>query len=269
MIGQRNILDEIDILSMSPLILVGPRGSGKKTLIKELAHICGIDNIIYIDKTLTDITKMSMHSIVTNTIVVFDFTKPMQQKQFVSFENSLLKILEDTPMYCRFILLVENEYVLLDTILNRCRVQYIQPYSIEDLFDIADICGNYNIKDYSSDQLRYINYPNDVITAPTCEELDKIETLIDTILSSIYNANISNILSITKKLKFNEEGNGYDIDLFMNIFNHKLVGMVVNNSDRKYIDMHNMFSKLLYMCSSPSSNKKNLLEEFLLSIKYM
>ena len=204
------------------------------------------------------------------TLVVFDFTHSMSINQFISFQNSVLKLLEDIPTYCKFIILVEDSYILLDTIINRCKkIRYIDNYSKNELFSIASLYNKTNIKEYSNNQLKYILYPYDVLNASTVIELENIEKLVDTILSSIYNANVSNILSISKKLKFNDLEDGYDINIFLNVFHVKILDLLRDNFSDKYFKIAGKFVNLMASFKNPYSNKKNLIEEFLLEIKYI
>lgn len=270
MIGQKKLLQEVNIFSDCPLILAGPVGCGKKTIIKELANKSNINTTIYIDKTVSDDIKLKLYSCTNNIIVVFDLTTTTTIKQFISFQNSILKLLEDIPIYCKFIILVEDSYVLLDTIINRCKkIRYIDNYSKFELFSFADEYNKLNIKEYSENQLKYILYPGDVLSAPNVMELENIEKLVDTILSSIYNANISNVLSISKKLKFTDQEEGYDINAFLNIFHVKILNLIKNDFNERYFKVFNRFEELLISFKNPYSNKRNLVEEFLLSIKYV
>lgn len=270
MIGQEKLLNEIDIFSDSPLILAGPKGSGKKTIVDKLSNKSNINDIIYIDKPISDDIKTELYSCSKNVLVVFDLTTNMSMKQFINIQNSILKLLEDSPNYCKFIILVEDKYLLLDTVVNRCKkTRFIDSYSKEELFLLSELYNKTNIKEYSDNQLEYILYPNDVLLAPSKDELERIEKLVDTILSSIYNANISNILSISKKLKFKDQENGYDVNTFLNVFHIKILYELKNNFNNKYFKVSSKFIELISEFKNPYSNKKNLIEEFLLFIKYV
>lgn len=267
MIGQEKLKKEIDI-NKTPIILVGKKGSGKKTFINELAKLENIE-VKYINSTLSNDIKLELYTYTNKILIVFDLTYDLQYKQFISFQNSILKVLEDPPEYCKFIILSENSSELLNTLISRCYIKYMNPYSISELYLIADKYNNLNIKDYSDNQLKYITCPSDVIIAPPVKELIEIENLVDTILSSIYNANISNILSISKKLSFSDSESGYNIYLFINIFKNKLNDILKDNFTMKYFNIFNLFLEFESNINKLHRNKINLLEEFLLNIKYI
>ena len=261
-----NLFDEINIYTESPLLLVGRNGSGKKTLVSYLSDKYNT-GVKYINNTISDDTKSELYSYSDEVLIVFDLTSNLKVKQFVSFQNSILKILEDPPYLCKIIVLTEDTSHLLNTVKNRCNIRYIEKYSIDQLRAIAKINDNKNILDYTDDQLGYITYPIDAIKAPSTDELLKLENLIRTILSSIYTANISNILSISKKLDFSDVG--YDINLFLTIFKSELVKSLKHEFNSKYFDIFKVFMKLDNNMRNPSFNKKNLLEDFLLTLKYI
>lgn len=265
MIGQKVLRENINIVKESPLILVGKKGCGKKTLVEEIATKEDM-NYLYIDTFVDDDTKESLYIKSNLTLVIFDLTKDMQYKQFLMFQNSILKLLEDTPLYCKFIVLCNDDLTLLNTLINRCNTRYMESYTDEELYSIAEIYNNNNIKEYSKDQMRYINTPLDVINASSVNEILEVEKLVDTILSSIYNANISNVLSISKKFDKEE---GYSIELFLNIFRIKLTDTLKYDFSYKYFKIYNIFMKLDSSINKPYRNKVNMLEEFLLTIKYV
>lgn len=261
-----NLFDEINIYTESPLLLIGRNGSGKKTLVSYLSDKYNIE-VKYINNALSDDTKLELYSYSNEILIVFDLTSNLKVKQFVSFQNSILKILEDAPYLCKIIVLAEDTSHLLNTVKNRCNIRYIERYSIDQLRVIARMNDNENILDYTNSQLGYITYPIDAIKAPSTDELLKLENLVRTILSSIYTANISNILSISKKLDFSDEG--YNINLFLTIFRSELVNALKHEFNSKYFDIFKVFIELDRNMGNPSFNKKNLLEDFLLTLKYI
>lgn len=260
------LFDEINIYNESPLLLIGKHGSGKKTLVSYLSDKYGLDTK-YINKSISNELILDLYTCVNEVLIIFDLTSNLQVKQFISFQNSLLKLLEDTPNNCKIIVLAEDDSYLLNTLKNRCYIRYMLDYSRDQLKLIAESCGNKNILEYTDEQLSYIKYPGDVIHAPDVNSLKKLENLVKTILSSIYNANISNILSISKKLDFSVDSN--DINLFLAIFKLELLNSLKQEFNIKYFNIFHEVMKLDSSVKNPSFNKKNLLEDFLLTLKYI
>ena len=261
MIGQKNLLKQFNSFDnlFSSMILFGPRGSGKKTLLKEISNSIGCD-LIEISSVLNDELKDKLYNNQNNTIVYFDLTRDIQLKQLSTIQNSALKFIEELPSNYKLFILAENESFLLDTILNRCYKQTIDRYSIDELKLIAT--DNNNLKEYPEDKFRYFNYPAEILNAPKLLELEAIEKVIETIFSSIAKANISNILSISKKIDINR-----DLDLFFNIFNYKLTNKLKFEYSPVYFDIFKLFNEVNIKIHQKNINKTYLFEKFLLELK--
>lgn len=267
MIGQKNILEKFNTFEKIPssVVLLGPSGSGKKTVINTIIENIGAD-IFNIDKVFDDETKLALCSCPNRMVVVFDLTKDIAQKTTVNLQNSALKFIEELPDNLRVFILAENETFVLDTVLNRSYVQQIDNYSKEELLEIARV-NNKSLEDYSEEEIDYLKWPADVIMAPGKNELSSMESLIDTIFTSIGKANISNTLTIAKKISFNNEIGLYDLRLFLNIFEHKLVRKIVTEGDNKYHRTFTIFNNMVYNINRYNNNKVYIFEEFLLDIK--
>lgn len=269
MIGQKNIIEKFNTFEKIPssVVLLGPNGSGKKTIVNRIIENTGVD-IFDIDKSFTDETKIALCSCPNRMIVVFDLTRDVIQKMIMNLQNSALKFIEDLPDNLRVFILAENETFVLDTILNRSYIQQVENYSNEELLEIARI-NNKSLDEYGDNELKYLKWPKDILFAPNIKELKSIEILVDTIFTSIGKANISNTLSISKKINFNNEIGLYDLDLFLNIFEQKLVNKIITEGDEKYNQTFTIFNKMVYNINKYGYNKVYIFEEFLLDIKYI
>jgi DNA polymerase-3 subunit delta' len=115
-------------------IFTGANGIGKRTFALELAkQFCGIDrniiNVVPKDNNISvdDVREMQ------ERISKFPYNYSAGKKYFIiindaeclneASSNSLLKILEEPPEYCVFILLTEDFINLPDTIISRCIVK--------------------------------------------------------------------------------------------------------------------------------------------------
>ena len=267
MIGQKYILEKFNSFENIPLvsIFIGPRGSGKKTLIDEISKNINVD-IFNVDSVFNDETKISLCSCPSDTLVIFDLTKTITEMAAVNLQNASLKFIEDLPENLRVIILVDSEARLLDTVSNRCQHFYIDKYSKEEILEIAKLY-NKDLSSYTNNELRYLKWPSDIISAPDIIIIKEIELLIDTIFSSIGRANISNTLSISKKINFNNEIGLYDLNLFLNIFDIKLAEKVLYETDKKYAEIFTIFNLMVYNINGYNNNKRYIFEEFLLDIK--
>ena len=269
MIGQKRLLEKFNNIDNIPkaTIILGKTGCGKRTFVKTVANNLNI-NIINIDSILSNEIKDEIYTYPNICFIVFNIAKNLQLKQSISIQNSILKLLEEPPINIRIFVLAENESYLLDTLLNRCNIITMDKYSVSELRQIA-IENNFltTIDEHSDDKLEYISSPIELLTFPTKDQLLKMENLVDTIFSSIHKANISNILSISKKINFSDNYELYDLDIFLNIFEIKLLNKIKYEYDKKYLSAFTELNELKYNISRFNINKINLFENFLLNLK--
>ena len=267
MIGQKSIIEKFNTFEKIPssVVLLGPSGSGKKTIVNRIIENIGIDSFD-ISKSFTDEMKIDLYSYPNRMIIILDLTKDISQKTIMNLQNSTLKFIEDLPDNLRVFILAENETFVPDTILNRSYIQQIEKYSNEELLEIAQI-NNKVLDGYTTNELKYFKTPKDILFAPNINEFKSIEILVETILTSIGRANISNTLSISKKINFNNEIGLYDLDLFLSIFEKKLVDKIISVGDEKYNRIFTIFNKMVYNINKYGYNKVYIFEKFLLDIK--
>lgn len=269
MIGQKRLLEKFNSIDNIPkaTIILGKTGFGKKTLINTVANNLNI-NIITINSILSNEIKEEIYTYPNICFIVFNIVKNLQVKQNIAIQNSILKLLEEPPINVRIFILAENESYLLDTLLNRCNVLTMDYYSVDELRQIA-IENNFltTASEHDDDKFKYISSPIELLNFPTKDQLVNMENLIDTIFSSIYKANISNILSISKKINFSNNYDLYDLNIFLNIFEIKLLNKIKFEYDNKYLKAFNELNDLKYSINKFNVNKVYLFENFLLNLK--
>ena len=140
MIGQANLQSRIDKLIENRTfprfsIFVGPKGSGKKTFVRELINSvtdglyeeCGI-KVDDVRNLITDAYKI--HSIAVYFI-------PDADSMSNAAKNALLKVIEEPPNNAYFIMTLEDESNTLPTILSRGIVFRMDRYTPYELIDYA------------------------------------------------------------------------------------------------------------------------------------
>ena len=279
MIGQSSIIRKyingFDSLPSS-MILLGPQGSGKRTLLNTLSHMMNVE-VIDLPKTITDDIKSELIVRPKRAIICVDLSSNTQHKQILSIQNSLLKFIEDIPINYKVFILADDESYLLNTILNRCYVQSLELYTNRELRLIAEEYGMDNVIQYSDKEFEYMEYPKDVLLNIPVDTIHSMESLVSTIFDSISRANVSNTLSIIRRFKFTDSSSTcseqdtslWDINIFLNILNKRLVDILINNYDKRYFDMFSLLSKLKFDMNKATMNKVHLFERFLLDVKYI
>jgi DNA polymerase III delta prime subunit len=270
MIGQKKLLEKFNNVDNIPkaTILLGRTGSGKHTFINAVVNKLGISEVITINSILSPEIKDKIYTYPNLCVIIFNVGKELQVKQNIAIQNSILKLLEEPPINARIFVLAENESYLLDTLLNRCNILTLEPYTADELRQIAKE-NNFvtTLDEHTDDKLKYISSPAELLVFPTNEKLTQMEKLVDTIFSSICKANISNTLSISKKINFNDDRELYDLNIFLNIFEIKLLDIIKYNYEDKYLVAYNELNELKSNINRFNINKTNLFEKFLLNLK--
>lgn len=268
MIGQERLLKHFDTFDGLPevTVLFGNRGSGKKTLVNEVCKNIGVNSIL-IDKTLTDEYKDELFSSPIVAVLVFDLTST-PTRQSVTVQNSILKFIEELPNNYRVFILAENETYLLNTVLNRGRVYVMDDYIDDEIRQLFELYNPQLLTTYTPEQFNYFRYPLEIIEAPTQEGLTKVEKLVDTMLTSITKANLSNLLSISKKIDI--DGNNdelINLTLFLNVLSYKLYKHIIQTFNPQLLMVYNLLNKLIKNINKSNVNKQYILETFLVTMR--
>lgn len=150
-------------------MIIGPKGSGKKTLVNEFAKLllcehpdgnepCGqCASCKYFNEfgEHPNYTRLSLDKKATIGVEEVRemsdgvYTAPYMsdkkvyvitdaEKMTTQAQNALLKILEEPPEYVAFFLLTSNRYAMLSTILSRCRVLNMGTYNEKAMLSIIN-----------------------------------------------------------------------------------------------------------------------------------
>lgn len=261
-IGQTKIINRIKRYTLDTfpksLILVGDYGSGKHTLVDCIAT--------YFNLTLIDITdKISLeyiNNIVLNPnpyIYLINGTNLS-----IKSENVLLKFLEEPPKSAFIVILCEHKQQLIDTILSRCRIWNLEPYSSSDLMNFS----------LDENILSMANTPGLVIKLKS-QDIGSIINLCNTIIDKISNANFANVLTIRDKINFGDEEDKIDLRCFIlvmiNILSERLKNINIEDRDY-YIKLMRMYKETNDFYNSiykAHVNKKLLFDNYITELKLL
>jgi hypothetical protein len=218
MIGQTNILEWVDKnIDSFPhfIVLVGEKGSGKRTLTKQISHIIGAT---YAECEIkTDSVREvidTAYSVTTKVMYCFADADNMKAQA----KNAMLKITEEPPENAYFCLTVTDSSSLLDTIKSRAYVLNMQSYTrleIEEYY-------NSNIEHYDNlleleDILGLCDTPYevDILCEYGSDFIDYVELVVD----NIAEVEPANAFKSSSKLALKTD-EGYDLKLFWKCFIH-------------------------------------------------
>lgn len=261
MIGQANLINNINQLSRFPnfSIFVGEKGSGKKTLIREMFDGVWINDISV--ASIRDMIKMSyeMHNQI--------FIIPDADNMSLSAKNSILKAVEECVNGNKFIMTLETLDNTLDTIKSRATVFYMDSYTHAELQAYIAEC---NITD--TDEINAL--------LSVCFNIGDINEMIRTGIMDLYNyANLvidniadvsgSNAFKIADKVALKNEADKYDLKLFWRSFAHLCVvrTLGMTEGDMKYLTGATITQRYHNKLRITGINKTALFDMWILDIR--
>ena len=219
MIGQKELLDKINMLISKSgfpqfALLSGDGGSGRKLIASYIAkqlkgHIsmCGIkaDDIRF----AVDLVNRTTDRII---IIIAD-----ADNMSLAAKNALLKVTEEPPQNAYFIVTVEDEYSMPDTLRSRAYLLKMGVYTPEEIHQVA--------VDYSN----HLNPEELDILVNICRTPGEVRTLIDMgviefwdyvvkVLDNITAVSVANSFKIAGAIALKPESEGYDLQIFWRAF---------------------------------------------------
>lgn len=232
MVGQVRILNYIDSLNTknipSFLILLGGKGSGRTMLAKHFANS--------IDATFTTcgIKVDEIRSIIdtaykTREKVVYCIQDADTMRN--EAKNAMLKITEEPPKNAYFVMTVENDSTLLDTIKSRAMVLSLDPYTKKELEQYF-----YSTTNEGGSEIKLIS---DIATTPY--EVDKMieygKDFIDyvnLVIDNIANVEPANAFKAGGRIALKNEEDKYDFKLFLNAFIELCINRIYEDTKNSY-----------------------------------
>lgn len=262
-IGQDKILKKIDKLNVSTfprsLLLVGEKGSGKHLISSYISNKLELEMIDISNDISQELIDM-IYLQVEPRIYLID-TSLISVKD----ENTILKFLEEPLKNTFIILLTTSKNLLLSTIINRCQSWELEPYSKEVLSMFISETDNKDML------LEITNTPGKVKDLSTLG-IEKIVEICNKIFEVVSVNNISNTLTITNKINFNnKETEKYDFDLFVDVLlyciKEKAIKSCIPGEERRIVEYYKLTNKLSNERRIAHINKKLLFEHYLLEMR--
>lgn len=267
MIGQKALLSAIDkILDRFPRfsIIVGAKGSGKKTLCKEIVKRLKLSPL-YFGTKIEDIRKAI--DLAYTQVEPIAFIIPDADKMSLAAKNSLLKITEEPPRNCYFILTLENLDNTLATIQSRGTVFKLAPYTNEEILQYRQYKG------YSSDF--------DNIVSMVCNNTGEVDELFsynvqefyqfaDCIVNNIHIPKSGNAFKITKRLKTKESDNDnslYDANLLFKAVQKLFLKKGKETKNKGYLLASIETGRWLQQLQIPSVSKQGIADMWIIGVR--
>ena len=216
MIGQSEVLKWVECnLKNFPhfIVIVGLRGSGKKTLAKYISNKLSLTYVPCENKVeaARDVINTATQTL-EKCMYCFEDADNMRAEA----KNALLKITEEPPENAYFCMTVSDDSMLLDTIKSRAQMIYMDKYTVNQIDEYARSKYTFMLPAELGIVNLVCDTPGDVdimCNMDIQEFYDYIHLVVDNI-AEVESANA--FKSASKLALKNDEG--YDLRLFFNAF---------------------------------------------------
>ena len=213
MIGQKELREQFENFNNLPktVLFIGNIGSGRKTFAYWVAHRNKMP-IVVVESNAESIRELSAVRVDKPTAYVIADIEQLS----VAAQNSLLKILEETPDNMYFMLTALQEDLVLPTITSRCFVYRMCNYSRQELSDYID--QNYNAKEGE------LNIILDICTCPgeinslMTYDIAEFMNYVQLVYDNIAKVSGANSFKIGSKVNMSDDTKKYDLGLFWRAF---------------------------------------------------
>ena len=207
------------------IVLIGAKGSGKRTLAYTIAHIQGC---VYSEvDTKVDTVRSVIESAYTSaTKVLYCFADADTMR--AEAKNAMLKITEEPPENAYFVLTVQDDSTLLDTIKSRADVIRMFPYTREQLRDYIEM--QQVVPEHADiEKLTYVcNTPGDVDILMSYN-IQEFYDYVKLVYDNISTVEPANAFKSSSKLAIKDD-EGYDLRLFWLMFVYIACEDVLHNN---------------------------------------
>lgn len=229
MIGQKKLQTRIQQMIDNQtlprfLILVGNRGSGRKTFAKEIVRLAqhyGYRSMQYVlldvkIDTIRDMIKQAYKNCDASMFYIISDADNMSN----AAKNALLKVTEEPPNDSYFIMTLEDENNTLETIRSRGTVFHMDRYTPGEI-------GSYFYDKYHANHGK----DEEQVVKELCETPGDVDILVkmgikefydyvELVVDNIAEVSIANSFKIASKVAIKEDAEGYDLRLFWKVFQY-------------------------------------------------
>lgn len=260
LIGQNKLIEKLSGYSLETLpksiLFLGPTGSGRKTIIKNLADRLNLE-VVYVSEKIDSEKIIEYQQSINRKIYLIDLNDFTEKQQ-----NQFLKLIEEPSLNVYIILIAESEIGILDTILNRCIKYRLEPYTKEQLQEL-EWQTNYPITDLV---YAVAKTPGAIIDLDV-NKLDELYLLCTNIVNKLIYASIANTTSISTKINYKEDYDKYDFKMFFNMLQHCAFEKYLEDRSELALKVYLFTSKYVRDLQIKSLNKENFVINFLLELK--
>lgn len=283
MIGQRNLQSRIEQLIKDRTfprfsILVGPKGSGKKTLAHEIGHMFNAWRVSsdYVDVyRLPDVKIDTVREIITQAykrVATMVYIIPDADNMSNVAKNALLKVTEEPPNEAYFIMTLEDENNTLETIRSRGTVFHMDRYTPFEIYEAYE--NRVGVSKANPDEGSIVcslcDTPGDV-NILIGMNIKEFYNYVQLVVDNIAEVSLANAFKIPSKVALKEDAEGYDLRLFwkafMNVCMSKCQSEEYLPKQYGYLESALTTSKYLQKLRVKGINRSMLMDNWVLEVR--
>lgn len=255
-------------------IIIGEKGSGKRTLCAEIAQRleCGLT---LVGSKADDIREMidTAYKVDLPILYVIADCDSMSNNS----ANALLKVVEEPTKNAYFVLTCENLNNLLPTIKSRGVSFMMEPYTYEDKCDYLDSLQMDHFKSRSDTEF-VLNVSDTIGDIKLFIEMSMFAGMsikdfiayVNLVIDNIAEVSGSNAFKIADKIALKDEQDKYNLKLFWRAFNSICVDRMTDSEQSdplKYARAVAVTGEVLQQLSIKGLNKQMLFDNWILRIR--
>lgn len=247
------------------LILEGQEGSGRRTISNEIGKM--LDSVVIeAGVSVSDVRSMieNCHKMVNRTLHII----PEADTMSVAAQNAMLKVIEEPPNDCYFILTVQNKNALLDTILSRSTHYKMEAYTEQELREYIDTI---NVDDGTADTMLMLSDTIGQIKQLAEIDVQAFMNYVELVIDNIAEVTGANSFKIAEKIALKKDSDGYDLKMFFKAFMILCLHRMEENKDSldivKYSRGLTITSHYLVECGIRGVSKPMLMDNWILDIR--
>ena len=263
MIGQRKLLEKIDkIIDSYPKfsIIVGPKGSGKKTIVKQICKKLNL-RVITCGIKVDDIREII--NIASEQVEPICYLIPDADDMSVGAKNSLLKITEEPPENAYFIMTLESLSNTLETIQSRGTVLTLDTYTLEELIEYRK---HMKYKDTYDNVLEKVCETTGEVDELFKCNVDEFYAFAQNIATNIHIPQSGNIFKISSQIKTKNSGT-YDGVLLFKAIRSLYIDKAIETNNRLYLLASMTCTECIRDLKLSSLNKVGTVDKWIMDVR--
>lgn len=267
MVGQKKLLSYINNSSLDTfphsILITGEKGSGKHTLLNEIQKKLNIPvvDVLTVVSDQSDIRQYVQETIYTIpdvTMYVFDLTK-LGNKRIDILQSTLLKLAEEPLNNIYIVIVADSKGTLLNTVVNRCQLFEMEPYSKEELSEFTK----------NETLLNILRTPGQILSTNP-ESVQKCSDVSETICEKVKTINLPNLLKVVDMINYKDQYDKIDFDLFFDVLANNLFVLYRDTKEIDYLTFYlhtiNERKKLRNDQQVLALDRERFMEHFLVSL---